>query len=69
MITEVHNVAEGENSKLGINLWDGDEKFTSFRLIYNSPSTSFYFRIRGVLCPPEQPRYIFEFRDPESIFC
>lgn len=57
MITEVHIIPEGSHIFEGINLGVKDVA-TDFRLIYRSPSTSFYFRIRsdtfGI-----KPKYIF----------
>jgi hypothetical protein len=56
MILDIHETPEGAFSKPGFNQWDGDEEFTSFRLIYKSEGTSWYFRIRNLI----QPKYIFE---------
>lgn len=61
MILDTHKTPEGGFCEPGFNLWDGDELWTSFRLIYRSTNTNWYFRIRGSLMPESAsiPKYVF----------
>lgn len=62
MIETVHDTPEGFMIEEGFNIWEGDNMFTAFRLIYRSLTTKFYFRIRTNE-NAATPKYIFNWEN------
>ena len=63
-VMDVHITPELNQVSPGINLWEGDYVYTSFRLIYSSKNTKWYFRIRtDYMVSQGNPKYVFNWEN------